>query len=104
MFYGAPTMDLSKKKPLEFASRKRSETVEKQAFSCNGADFKKKPPRQILRLSINMQKPLGKFMFSKGWPATIQERPKRTWTPEVDAHEGHSGKPLEFLEFRVGAG
>ena len=43
-------------------------------------------------------------MFLKGWPATIQERPKRTWTPEVDAHEGHSGKPLEFLEFRVGAG
>ena len=38
------------------------------------------------------------------WPATIQEHPKRTWAPEVDAHEGHSGKPLEFLEFRVGAG
>ena len=43
-------------------------------------------------------------MFLKGWPATIQERPKRTWAPEVDAHEGHSGKLLELLEFRVGAG
>ena len=38
------------------------------------------------------------------WPATIQERPERTWAPEVDAHEGHSGKPLEFLGFPVGAG
>ena len=71
MFYGAPTMDLSKKKPPEVASRKRSETVEKQAFSCNGADFKKKPPRQILRLSINQQKPLGKSMILKVWPATV---------------------------------
>ena len=45
-----------------------------------------------------------KSMVLEGWPATIQERPKRTWTHEVDAHEGHSGKPLEFLRFPVGAG
>ena len=43
-------------------------------------------------------------MILKVWPATIQERPKRTWVPQVDAHEGHSAKPLEFLGFPVGAG
>ena len=104
MFYGASTMDLSKKKPPTLAPRKCSETVEKQAFSRSGADFKKKPPRKILQLSINLQKPLGKSMILKVWPATIQERPKRTWVPQVDAHEGHSAKPLEFLGFPVGAG
>ena len=42
-------------------------------------------------------------MILKVWPATIQERAKRTWVPQVDAHEGHSAKPLEFLGLPVGA-
>ena len=43
-------------------------------------------------------------MNLKVWPATMQERAKRAWVPQVDAHEGHSAKPLEFLRFPVGAG
>ena len=65
---------------------------------------KKKSTTGILTTIDKHAKPLEESMILHQWPATIQERPKRTWTPEVDAHEGHSGKPLEFLEFRVGAG
>ena len=43
-------------------------------------------------------------MNLKVWLATIQERPKPTWVPQVATHEGHSAKPLEFLGFPVGAG
>ena len=39
---------------------------------------RKKPPRKILQLSINLQKPLGKSMILHEWPAAIQEHPKRT--------------------------
>ena len=50
----------------------------------------KKLPREILQLTINLPKPLGKSMILHLWPATIQEHPKRTWAPEVDAHEGRA--------------
>mgnify|MGYP003313264207 CR=1 FL=1 len=103
MFYGATTMDLSKKIHPNSHPGNAQKQWKNKPFRAT-APISKKPPRQILRLSINMQKPLGKSMFLKGWPATIQERPKRTWAPEVDAHEGDSGKPLEFLGFPVGAG
>ena len=104
MFYGAPTMDLSKKKPPLLATRKCSETVGNQAFSASPRRFQKNQPRESLRLSINLQKPLGTSMNLKVWPATIQQRRKRTWDPQVDAHEGHSAKPLEFLRFPASAG
>ena len=68
------------------------------------APISKKQPQEVLRLSINLHKPLGKSMILKVWPATIQERAKRTWVPQVENHEGHSAKPLPFLRFPVGAG
>ena len=103
VFWGTDN-EPGKKNPPLFSSRKCSETVEKQAYSCYSTVGKKKPPQEILRLPENLQKPLGKPIVLHDWPATIQERPKRTWAPDVDAHEGNSRKLLEFLRFPVGAG
>ena len=65
MFYGAPTMDLLKKPP-EVASRKRSETVENKAFSCNGADFKKETTPPNLTIIDKYAKTLRKINVFEG--------------------------------------
>ena len=67
------------------------------------APISKKSTTGYLTIIDKPAKPLEKSMILHQWPATIQERPKRTWAPAVDTHEGHSGKALEFLGFPVGA-
>ena len=93
------TAKLQKKQPLKINANSGNTSLFVQR-----RPFQKKTTSENLTIIDKTTKALRKSMILVGRPATIQERPKRTWTSEVDAHEGHGGKTLEFLRFPVSAG